>query len=159
MLVILISILLQSTVLHPFAAPWARPDLILVLTAVSAVWRGALAGAAVGFGAGLLLDIFVGRAVGLSALTKGLIGLLLGFGEGFVFKHNYVLPLVAGFLATLGDRLLFLAIGYLFGLPAVDLRQGVRFTAGTAVANALLTVLVYFGVFRLDRSVFNRGKE
>jgi len=81
---LLTAVLLELTLLSRLGLPGATPDLVLVCVSALALVRGAEAGAVIGFGAGLLLDLAppaVGY-LGMSAFLLALVGYLAGMAAG-----------------------------------------------------------------------------
>jgi len=98
---ILLSIILQSTVFNFIQVAGVKPDLVLVLVIVYSLVKGPKEGAIVGFVAGLMVDLALGSFIGLSALTKMTVGYLVGLGEGLIYKENLIIPIMAVFTASL----------------------------------------------------------
>ena len=65
----IISLLLQSTILPYLTVGGVTPDLILVLAVLYSIFQGPKRGALMGFILGLMEDLFLGRFIGMKALT------------------------------------------------------------------------------------------
>ena len=79
-LLVLVAALVQVTLLSRLGLPGATPDLVLVVVLALAFVRGPTAGAGIGFGAGLLVDVIppADGPLGLSALLLALAGYAAG---------------------------------------------------------------------------------
>jgi cell shape-determining protein MreD len=76
-----------------------RPETLLLLSIVGAVWMGARSGAVLGFIAGLFNDILGHGALGLWPLILGLMGFMIGYSHDQAFsmtRERVPFGLVAG---------------------------------------------------------------
>lgn len=101
----LICFILQITVMHHFtffsSTQFASsPDLILVLTIVFSFFFESFNGIAFGVLFGLLRDLCVGPAAGISALMLFFIGLLLQLTRFAVYRDNKIILLFVTALCT-----------------------------------------------------------
>lgn len=69
-LLVVVSLVLESTVFHGLTIGDIRPDLVLVLVIFFALFSGPAGGAFFGFLGGLAQDCLTGHFLGLNALTK-----------------------------------------------------------------------------------------
>jgi rod shape-determining protein MreD len=118
-------------------------DLVLLTLLMVALLAGPVAGAAFGFGVGLLIDLIVGQTPGLSSLVYVLAGYVVGRLGMMRDPESRILPLVVGIVGTL-------AVLLLYGLVELLLTQGVRIDVsmlwvilGTTVINAVFAVPVH----------------
>lgn len=134
LLLILVSFLLQSTLLHQLSLGGIIPNLMLILTVSIAFMRGDKAGMLVGFACGLLADIFFGSILGFMALIYMLLGFVSGqFHRGF-YPQNIALPLS---LIVVSD----LAYGFVCYVLMFLFRT--RFHLGFYMTHVILPELVY----------------
>lgn len=92
--------ILQSTIIGRPLILGARPDFVLMLVVTYSVVRGVGEGLLGGLVGGLLVDMLSAVPFGTATLGMGLIGLLTGLGDANVYRANFVIPLIAVFLAT-----------------------------------------------------------
>ena len=121
---LLLTLILQSTLVPLVAINGIRPDLLLIIVVLSALLLGKETGACLGFFTGLLQDLVSGNIFGLNILSKLATGFLAGVMERKVFKENFFLPVLAVAVATAFNSLVMLLILYIFGfnielLPAL----------------------------------------
>ena len=99
-LLILISYLLQVTLLKTIAIGNISPNLLLILTASFGLMRGKKEGLWIGFGAGLLSDIFSGTLYGLNALIYMYTGYIAGVFSDSFYHEDIKIPI---FLISISD--------------------------------------------------------
>jgi len=106
------AILLQSTIFSFYGIKGTLPDLVLVFVVFFALINGARGGTIYGFFCGLLEDIYLGRFIGVNALSKAFTAYLVGHFQDRVFKENILVALIAVFFSTFINSLLvfFLAL-------------------------------------------------
>lgn len=91
-----------QTALAPFAQLGTlAPGLIVPVVVALGLLFGWPWGLGSGAFAGLALDLFLGRFIGLHALAYSLVGLVCGWAEPRIYKENGLLPWVTGMLASL----------------------------------------------------------
>lgn len=154
-LVIVISLILQSTILPSLAYHGIHADLLLIVVISSSLLMGKSHGAVIGFSAGLLQDLSSGAFFGMHTFSKMLLGYVFGMAEQQVFKENFFLPVMAMFFATLANAfltsLLMLLLGYRF-----DVLHGLTAMLGPLlVYNVILSFPVHKLIFWL-RSLVNK---
>lgn len=139
-IIIFLSVLLQSTVFQWIPLAGVVPNLILASTVCMAYLRGRRFGIYVGFLGALLMDILFSTAVGLNAFLYMLIGYLTGFCSRIYFKNGFAfaLTLIGG-----GDLLFGLLYYVLNFLLRGRMEFGFYFT-GVILPEILYTILAGF---------------
>jgi len=116
----------------------ARPDLVLVVLIAYSLAADPLAGAALGFAAGLVHGSAVGLSVGSFVVTRTLTGFLAGLATTRLFTDNPVVPVFSTAWLTAVCEGLFLVAN-----PRVPLGHAGRVVLGECVYNAGLALLLY----------------
>ncbi|MCL4516526.1 MAG: rod shape-determining protein MreD [Firmicutes bacterium] len=158
-LVLFISVILQATVLPHLQIFGIKPDLVSLVVVAFALFRGRYQGAAVGISGGLMIDFLRGDFLGLSALSKGIVGFLLGTMEERVFNDDFIIPVVTAFAGTLADQLLFLILGDAFGLDYPVWPGIFAIALPTALYTAMLMPLFYNRLYGLNRRLIKVSWE
>ncbi|MDD7267641.1 MAG: rod shape-determining protein MreD [Lachnospiraceae bacterium] len=91
---VILSFLLQSSVLPYLAVGGITPNLLLVLTASFGLIRGKKTGLLVGFFSGVLVDIFFGPFYGFNALMLLITGYLCGHFHYIFYEEDIKLPMI-----------------------------------------------------------------
>ncbi|MCI9216950.1 rod shape-determining protein MreD [Lachnospiraceae bacterium 42-17] len=92
--IIIISFLIQSTILPGFQFASVGPNLLLIVTASFSFMRGRKEGMAVGLTAGLFIDLFWGTSLGFHMLLFTIIGYMNGSFQKLYYDEDIKLPLV-----------------------------------------------------------------
>jgi rod shape-determining protein MreD len=148
-LLVILTVVIQVSGVQGITLLGGSIDLIPLVVAAVALWGGSIAGAAVGFSCGLLLDLTVGQDVGASSLVLTAVGYWVGrYGEVNEPAHG-LLPLPVAASAT---------AGYLIGTTIVSLM--LSFDASLSVLafrdmflTVFLNTLVALPVFALIRRI------
>lgn len=148
LLLSLLGLTLQGTFLTHLRLFGVLPDLVLILVVCYALLKGATEGAIVGFFCGLLADVFTGSLLGVNALSKMLIGYLVGLTEEKVFKENPWVAVVALAITTIFDNLLlFLCYKAFAVLPNLGIMGFIQVLWPTIIYNSFLALFIYLGLY------------
>lgn len=126
-----------------------RPDLLLILSVLAGLAFGPKDGLGVGLAAGLLQDVVAGRFIGLFTLAQAGAGYLAGLAAREIYRDRFVAPALAGFWATLFQRVTFLIVFKLGGIPASGTLWEGRLW-GEALVNAAVTLALLGPALRLE---------
>ena len=115
-----LAVVLQVTLPPRLGLPGATPDLVLLVVIALALAHGPGFGVALGFGAGLLLDLVPPAAheIGRWALVLTLVGYLAGLAR-VETRRSVVVPLVVVAAASVGSLMLYAGLGALINDPRV----------------------------------------
>lgn len=102
-----LSLALGATLFDELTFYGVKPDLLLVIVIIYALFRGSVRGAQLGFLYGLAEDLIMGRFVGLNAASKMLVGYMIGWGERRFYKENFLVPIATVFLGTIVSHFLY----------------------------------------------------
>ena len=139
-LVVLLFVVVQETGMLDIRIGGVHPDIMVLLPIVAGLIGGPSRGATIGFGTGLVADLFLPTPFGLSAL----VGCLVGFGTGLATQ---ALARTAGWLApvaALGGSALYEvtygALGSVLGQPQMLHVALARIVVVVSVTNAVLAI-------------------
>ena len=142
--------LLSSTLLSWVAIAGVKPDLALVIVALMAMRRGSMPGQIAGFASGLLADTISVAPLGLTAMTRTVVGYVVGRMEGVISVDWLLVPAAVSIAATVLKALTLAGLGlavpwissrYAIG-PSSFLTSFLIETGMNAVAAPALYVLV-----------------
>ena len=115
--------LLSSTLLSWVAVAGVKPDLALVIVALMAMRRGSMSGQIAGFASGLLADTISVAPLGLTAMTRTVVGYVVGRMEGLISVDWLLLPAAVAIAATVLKALALAAVG--LAVPWISSRYGI----------------------------------
>lgn len=98
----LLALFLQTTFFRYIPLYGTIPDMVLVLVVFNAIFNGANKGTIYGVLCGLLEDLYMGRFIGMNAISKGVTAYVIGRLQGNVFKEN----VLVGVIGVVGGTLL-----------------------------------------------------
>jgi len=135
-LLVLTSLVLQTTVITRLPLPGSPPDLVLVVVLACALAEGSTAGMVTGFNAGLLADLLSDHALGRLALAYVVAGYAVGRLAGGA-ERSVLRPVVAVVGGAALALLAYTAEGLLLGDPRVTVAA-----AGRGLVSAVPYTLV-----------------
>ena len=148
-LIVFVAALWQSTVLGDAQLFGGTPDLLLVTLVAVALLRGALAGAAAGFFAGLVVDIAYLQTMGLTSLVLTLAGFWTGrYGETTGRGRMYA-PLLSVAVVTVLAMTGAFALRFILGESPVARVVFVDSLLPTVLLNVAIAPVVFFVVRRI----------
>jgi len=139
-LLIAVVLTLQVAMIGPITIDGVHPDLMLLLAAVGGATGGPARGALIGFGCGLLSDLFLETPFGLSALTFCIVGYAVGLFQGLVLRSSWWIVALASLLGTAGGEFLYALIGAIVGQPQTLSDELPRIIGIVSLINAVLSV-------------------
>jgi len=139
-LVVLLFEVVQQTVVLDLRVGSVHADVMVLLPILAGVIGGPSRGAAMGFGAGLVADLFLPTPYGLSAL----VGSLVGFGSGvatlMLNRSAWWLPPLAALGGSAVYELIYASLGSVLGQPQMLHVDLFRIVVVVSVTNAVLAL-------------------
>ena len=149
-LLILVSYLIQSTMIGILPMGGVAPNLLIILTSSFGFMRGKKEGMFIGFISGLIIDILFGKIIGFYALIYLVIGYLNGFFASIFYPEDIKLPMV---LIT-SSELVYCFLIYVFRfLIQGKLRFGYYFVhviLPEIVYTLFVTIIVYKVILKIN---------
>ncbi len=141
--ILIVGLALQTAAPSSLIMFGFQPELVLLLALLFALMQGPLDGAIFGFFGGLMLDLLVGRFIGLRAITIMLSSVGIGLVTNRLYKENFVVRFSAIFLGTLVGQILYLVGIVAFGRTVAWSLTTWRTILGTSIFNGLLSVVLF----------------
>jgi rod shape-determining protein MreD len=152
-LLLVVAVVLQISTLSQMPILGGHFDVVVLVVAAVAYYAGSLSGCAVGFAAGLLLDLLTGATMGVSSLVLTAVGYGVGRFRELRDPSHGLLPLAAGAVATGAWVLAFAAVSFMLDVGATVSPLVLREMLVTVLLNTLLALPVFAGCRRLLRPV------
>jgi len=137
------SALLEIVAVSQVSVFGANADLSPLIVMAVGLLCGSVAGAAVGFGVGLFLDLALVQTLGLSSLVLLTVGYWSGRLREVRDPHGALVPLAVGAAATLAAELGYAIVQFLLGVDAPVSWLLAREIVTTILVNALIAAPVY----------------
>jgi rod shape-determining protein MreD len=138
-LLMLTALLLQYALAPQIQIVGVSPDLLLLMALAGGMVGGSERGAAIGFVAGLLMDLLVTTPFGLWALTGCLAGWTVGQLHGKFLYAGGFLRFISALAASAAALVLFIALALLMGQDFLYELPLARIVIVISAVNGLLT--------------------
>jgi len=149
---LLLAFVLQTTWIDFLEVFSLKPDLILLVLVYIALREGPLVAICMGFGVGFIQDVYHPADLGLNALSKSLIGFVVGYGRSRIVADNIQVQIGLLFGAVIFHDLI-----YYLGTSAIGVIDvpffWFRYGLGRAIYTALLGTFFSAGL-TLRRLIF-----
>ena len=154
-LVVVVLLTVQTTWLADLRPFGETGDLLLLLAIAAGMAGGPQRGAAVGFIAGMAMDLILLTPFGLSSLTYLAVGYVVGTVHDGVLRSAPWIPVLVTFLASVVGVVFFVVLGQLVGqqFRVPNLPRIVLVTAGL---NTVLAVPALFGARWIEKAGSDR---
>jgi rod shape-determining protein MreD len=139
-LVVLGFVTVQQTLMLDIRVGGVHPDVMVLLPIVAGIVGGPARGASMGFGSGLVADLFLPTPFGLSALVGTVIGFAVGVATLALDRSTIWLPPVAALGASALYELIYPALGSVLGQPQMLHADLLRIVVVVSVTNAILAI-------------------
>jgi rod shape-determining protein MreD len=139
-LVIVVTLLIQSTVVLDIRIAGAHPDLMLLLPVAAGLAGDPDQGAIVGFLAGLAADVVLPTPFGLTALVGCIEGFVVGYSVRSASRPGWWFTSAVALIASAGSVMLYAVLGAILGQEQFLRVDLVAIVCVVAVVNALLAV-------------------
>lgn len=159
LILVLFAILLQSTLFNFLQVAGVKPDLVLLLVVFNSFLRGSREGAFLGFLAGLFLDIFTGNYIGMNALSKMLIGYLVGLAEARFYKESVIIASIVTFMAGILNLLAVYVLMFYVNIEVSPYYALPQVVLPAAVYTTLLVPLTFWKFYSSNEKGWLRERE
>ena len=152
-LLVLGFVVIQVSGVSQIQLAGASANLVPLLVGAVALYGGSIPGAAVGFSAGLLLDLAVGGDVGSSSLVLTAVGYGIGRYREVRDPAHSLAPIPIALVATVGWGLVYTAVSFMLSSGASVSAFVLRDLLVTVVLNVLIALPIFVLVRRVLRPV------
>ena len=156
--IVFTTMILQATVLPLIRIMGHWADVLTILVICYGLYLGSTKGAIIGFLTGLIQDIVYGFPIGISAISKGLIGFASGFGEDKFNKDFPLIPIPFVFIGTFVHDFIYLLSHKLTGVQVEVFRTLFQEGIPLLLLNAFIAPIVFVIVKRTNLWVDKRMK-
>ena len=139
----LIIYFLQVNFFSWFRIFGVMPNVFVILTLFIGLFYNKIAGVTYGIFFGILLDLFIGKKVGISAMMLGIVGLIGGIFDKNFSKESRLTIMVMVFVSTIVFEFGLYFLGYLVFKNSVEILPFIRILLIEAIFNVIITIIVY----------------
>ncbi len=139
-LVVLGFVLVQQILVVDARIGSIHPDIMILLPIVAGIVGGPARGASMGFGSGLVADLFLPTPFGLSALVGTVIGFAVGVVTVALDRSALWLPPLAALLGSALYEITYAVLGSVLGQPQMLHTDLLRILVVVSVPNAVLAL-------------------
>jgi rod shape-determining protein MreD len=139
-LVVVTFALVQETLVLDLRVGAIHADVLILLPILAGLVGGPATGASMGFGSGLVADLFLPTPFGLSALVGTLVGFATGTATVALNRSSWWLPPAVALLGSAAYEVTYAAVGSLLGQPQMLHVDVVRIVVVVSVVNAVLAL-------------------
>ncbi len=139
-LVVLLFLVVQETVMLDVHIRGIHPDIMVLLPIMAGIIGGPSRGATIGFGTGLVSDLFLPTPFGLSALVGCLVGFAVGLATQALDRTAWWLAPIAALCGSALYEVVYGALGSVLGQPQMLHVALLRIVLVVSITNAVLAV-------------------
>jgi rod shape-determining protein MreD len=134
--------------------------MVLVLVIFYSIFNGANRGLVYGVMCGLLEDLYMGRFIGMNAISKGITAYIIGRLQGNVFKENLLVGVVGVIGGTLLNAILLFVLS-LFSFEVFNLDKSIFMNLlYQVIYNTLIGIPLYIWYYRSStQGLLRKGKR
>jgi rod shape-determining protein MreD len=152
-LIALVAVVIQISGLGSGRVAIGYLDLTPLVVAAVAIYAGSVAGAGMGFGTGLVLDLLVGQTMGISSLVLTAIGYGVGRYREVRDPAHGLMPIPVGAAATLAWAVSYAAVSFMLDVGASVSFAVVWEMLATTLLGAVFAIPVFAACRRVLRPV------
>ena len=116
-LVVILALLVQESLLVHVHFHGAHPDVMILVAVAAGFVAGAGRGPVIGFGAGIVADLFLTTPFGMTALVGAVLAYGVAVASFSLVRTSPTLQIVAGAAGTAAGLCLYATLGALLGYP------------------------------------------
>jgi rod shape-determining protein MreD len=152
-LLAVVAVILQISGLGSGRVLGGYLDLLPLVVAAVGIYGGSVAGAGMGFGVGVLLDLLVGQTMGASSLVLTAVGYGVGRYREVRDPAHELMPIPVGAAATFSWVLAFAAVSFMLDIGASVSLTVFREMIATTLLGAIFAMPVFAVCRRILRPV------
>jgi rod shape-determining protein MreD len=117
--VVIVGLTVQQTLLDHITSGTIHPDDMFVLAVAAGYVAGPGRGAVIGFGAGVVTDLFLPTTFGMSALVGAVLAYCVGVATSSLVRSSVALQVVTGAAGTAAGLCMYATLGAVLGYPSM----------------------------------------
>lgn len=142
-LVFLIIFIVQVNLFSNIKIAGVMPNLFIIYILFIGLYLNKIAGVTYGIIFGILLDLFIGKKIGTSAIMLSTIGLIGGILDKNFSKENKITIMVMTSICTITYEIGMYCIGFFLYKYQIEILEFITILAIESIYNAILIIIVY----------------
>ncbi|MCF0124406.1 MAG: rod shape-determining protein MreD [Clostridia bacterium] len=134
---------LQSNFFNWFNISGVMPNIYVILVLFIGLFSSQLMGMGYGIAIGVVLDLLLGRKIGIYAVSLGLIGFLAGVFDKNFSKDSRMTIMCMSFGVTVIYEILSYILKYIFDFNQIEIFSFIKILIVEIIFNLIITVIVY----------------
>lgn len=139
----IIIFILQINVFSNMKIRGVIPNLFIIYVLFIGLYLNKIAGITYGIIFGILLDLFIGKKVGISSIMLGIVGLIAGILDKNFSKENKITIMIMTGLVTIVYEVGIYTIGFFIYRYQIEIVNFIKILLIESVYNALLIIVFY----------------
>ena len=139
----LVIFILQINIFSKMKVYGIMPNLLIIYILFIGLYLSKIAGITYGILFGILLDLFIGRKVGISAIMLGIVGLIGGILDKNFSKENKLTIMIMACITTIIYEFGIYFIGFFIYRYQIEIGNFIKILIIESLYNALLIIILY----------------
>lgn len=139
----LIIFMVQVNLFSNMKIAGVMPNLFIIFVLFIGLYLNKIAGITYGIIFGILLDLFIGKKVGISAIMLSIVGLIGGILDKNFSKENKITIMVMTGIATIVYEIGMYCIGLFLYKYQIEIGSFIKILITECIYNVLLIIIVY----------------
>lgn len=134
---------LQINLFSWFKIAGVMPNLFIIFVLFIGLFISRIAGMTYGIGCGIMLDLFIGRKVGITAIMLGIVGLIGGIFDKNFSKESRITIIIMVIVSSLVYEIGAYLIGCIIYGYSVEIVSFIKILLIEVIYNILITIVLY----------------
>lgn len=154
----IIIYILHSNLFTSFKIVGVMPNLFIIFILFIGLYSGRIMGATYGVCLGILLDLFIGKKIGITAMALGIIGIIGGEFDRNFSKESRLTIIFMVIAATLIFEIISYVLSYFICGIYIQWGAFIKILLIEAFYNSILTIILYPLMQKLGYKIENEYK-
>lgn len=142
-LTFIVIYLIQTIFFTHFTIAGIMPNVFIILMLYIGLYMGRTMGVIYGSIYGILIDIWVGKSLGLTSVALALVGILGGLFDKTLSKDSRLTVLLMGAICTIIYEIVLYFFNYMFFKINIEIYSFLKILFIETIYNVLLIIIVY----------------
>ena len=142
-IIFIIIYLLQATFFTSFTIAGVMPNIFVILVLYIGLYMGRSKGIIYGIIYGMLIDIWIGKNIGITSICLALIGFIGGIFDKNFSKDSRITILLMGIISTIIYEIVLYGIRYITIGINFEILEFIKILAIEVIYNVLIVLILY----------------